>query len=160
MAKVKLSEGGFTLIPKGKHIFKIIKSDYDETFGKIEIEMVTSKGQKHIERFTLVDNFGEMNEKALNAYSYFAKTALNNFNLDEIDTDDLVGCYLECTVEHEEVPSNKDPAKMFTFIKLTDKTAASGFEKNSADVNELKPEPKADKKASSKGLTDLDALLG
>ena len=33
MAKIKLSEGGFTPIPEGEHIFKITKSTYDEDFG-------------------------------------------------------------------------------------------------------------------------------
>ena len=43
MAKIKLSEGGYTPIPEGEHIFKITKSTYDEDFGKLEVEMVTKK---------------------------------------------------------------------------------------------------------------------
>ena len=100
MAKIKLSEGGFTPIPEGEHIFKITKSTYDEDFGKLEIEMVTQSGQKHVERFHLINNEGEVNEGALNAFSYFAKTALNNFNLDEIDHTDIEGCYIKATVVH------------------------------------------------------------
>ena len=129
MAKIKLSKGGFTPIPEGEHIFKITKSTYDEDFGKLEIEMVIASGQKHIERFSLIRNDGEINEGALNAFSYFAKTALNNFNLDEIDHEDLVGCYIKATVEHEKVPSKNDPAKTVTFLRLTDQAPASGFEK-------------------------------
>lgn len=155
MAKIKLSEGGFTLIPEGEHIFKITKSTYDEDFGKLEVEMVTSSGQKHIERFSLIDNEGEISEGALNAFSYFAKTALNNFNLDEIDHEDIVGCYMKCKVEHEQVPSKKDPAKPFTFLRLTEKEPASGFEKESAGGG-----ARETKKEQSKGGIDLDALLG
>ena len=154
MAKIKLSEGGFTPIPEGEHIFKITKSTYDEDFGKLEIEMVTQSGQKHIEKFFLINNEGEINEGALNAFSYFAKTALNNFNLDEIEHDDIVGCYIRCKVEHEIVPSKKDPSKTITFAKLTDKYPASGFEKNATN----------EKTAQSKNVTnnkiDLDAILG
>ena len=51
--------------------------------------MVTQSGQKHVERFHLINNEGEVNEGALNAFSYFAKTALNTFNLDEIDHTDI-----------------------------------------------------------------------
>lgn len=150
MAKIKLSEGGFTPIPEGEHIFKIVKATYDEDFGKVEVEMVTASGQKHTERFHLLDNNGEINEGALNAFSFFARTALNNFNIDEIDPEDLVGCYMRCKVEHEKVPSNKDPAKTVTFVRLTEKYPASGFEKLET----------SDQKATNKGAIDLDAILG
>ena len=149
MAKIKLSEGGFTPIPEGEHIFKITKSTYDEDFGKLEIEMVTQSGQKHVERFHLINNEG-----ALNAFSYFAKTALNNFNLDEIEHDDIVGCYIRCKVEHEIVPSKKDPSKTITFVKLTDKYPASGFEENATN------EKTAQSKNVSNSKIDLDAILG
>jgi hypothetical protein len=152
MAKIKLSKGGFTPIAEGEHIFKITKSTYDEDFGKLEIEMTIASGQKHIERFSLIRNDGEINEGALNAFSYFAKTALNNFNLDEIDHNDLVGCYIQATVEHEKVPSKNDPAKTVTFLRLTDQAPASGFEK------EEKREKSNENDTS--GSIDLDDLLG
>ena len=151
MARIKLSEGGFTPIPEGEHIFKIVKATYDEDFGKVEVEMITASGQKHTERFHLLDNNGEINEGALNAFSFFARTALNNFNIDEIDPEDLVGCYMRCKVEHEKVPSNKDPAKTVTFVRLTEKYPASGFEKTEA-TNQ--------KGTTNQGSIDLDAILG
>lgn len=149
MAKIKLSEGSFTPIPEGEHIFKITKSTYDEDFGKLEIEMVTQSGQKHVERFHLINNEGEVNEGALNAFSYFAKTALNNFNLDEIDHADIEGCYIKATVVHNKQPSNKDPNKTVTFVNLKEYLAASGFED--------KPDVKV---SSNPGGIDLDAILG
>ena len=152
MAKIKLSKGGFTPIAEGEHIFKITKSTYDEDFGKLEIEMVIASGQKHIERFSLIRNDGEINEGALNAFSYFAKTALNNFNLDEIDHEDLVGCYIKATVEHEKVPSRNDPAKTVTFLRLTNQASASGFEKEE--------EREKSNKSNTSGSIDLDDLLG
>jgi len=143
MARIKLSEGGFTPIPEGEHIFKIVKSNYDEDFGKLEIEMVTQSGQKHVERFHLINNEGEVNEGALNAFSYFAKTALNNFNLDEIDHTDIEGCYIKATVVHNKQPSNKDPNKIVTFVNLKEYSVASGFED----------------KPDNPGGIDLDAIL-
>ena len=148
MAKIKLSEGGFTPIPEGTHIFKITKVTYDEDFGKLEAEMITASGQKHTERFSLVKDDGEINEGALNAFSYFAKTALNNFNLDEIDHDELVGKYIKAEVTHNKVKSNKDPKKTVIFTQLGDKSPADGF-----DEKEAKAETK------ETGI-DLDALLG
>jgi hypothetical protein len=152
MAKIKLSKGGFTPIAEGEHIFKITKSTYDEDFGKLEIEMVIASGQKHIERYSLIRNDGEVNEGALNAFSYFAKTALNNFNLDEIDHNDLVGCYIKSTVEHEKVPSKNDPAKTVTFLRLTNQAPASGFEKEE--------EREKSNESDTSGGIDLDAILG
>ncbi len=145
MAKIKLSEG-FTPIPEGEHIFKIIESNYDEDFGKLEVVMITKSGRKNTERYQLIGNDGEVNQGAQNAFSYFAKTALNNFNLDEIDTDDIVGCYIKAEVEHEKVPSNKDPKKTVTFIRLTNLQPASSFE--------------TDEKPTEDNKIDLDDLLG
>jgi hypothetical protein len=153
MAKIPLSKGGYTPIPEGEHIFKVVKSTYDEDFGKLEVELITASGQRHTERFHLIGDDGEINEKAQNAFSYFAKTALNNYNLEEIDHEDIVGCYIKCMVEHDVLPSRKDPAKTVTFCRLTDKEPASGFENEEA---EAKSTP-ATKKNSK---IDLDDLLG
>lgn len=127
MAKIKLSEGGFTLIPEGVTTFKIVGVEYKEEFGKMKVQLQTKNGTKHTEQFTLLDNKGEVNEGALKAFSYFAKTALNNFELDEIDEQDLVGCYLTATVTHEEFESNKTPGRMLKSVRLNDYTVAAGF---------------------------------
>lgn len=127
MAKIKLSEGGFTLIPEGVTTFKIVGVEYKEDFGKMKVRLQTKNGTKHTEQFTLLDNKGEVNEGALKAFSYFAKTALNNFELDEIDEQDLVGCYLTATVTHEEFESNKTPGRMLKNVRLNDYTVAAGF---------------------------------
>ena len=66
------------------------------------VSLQTKSGAKHTERFSLLNKDGEINEGALKAFSFFAKTALNNFSLDEIDEQDLVGCYIKATVKHEE----------------------------------------------------------
>lgn len=127
MAKIKLSEGGFSLIPEGTTIFKIVDVEYKEDFGKMKVEMQTKTGGKHTEQFTLLTKSGEVNEGALKAFSYFAKTALNNFQLDEIDETDLIGCYIQATVKHEEFESNKEPGKMLKSARLNDYAVAVGF---------------------------------
>ena len=57
MAKIGLSEG-FSLIPKGTHVFQIVKVNYKEDFGKMEVTMQLASGQKHVERFSLLDSNG------------------------------------------------------------------------------------------------------
>ena len=129
MAKIKLSEGGFTLIPEGVTVFKIVDVEYNEDFGKMRVHMQTKSGAKHTEQFTLLTDKGEVNEGALKAFSYFAKTALNNYQLDEIDESDLIGCYIQATVKHEDFEFTKGSRKGQTgkSARLNDYTVAAGF---------------------------------
>lgn len=136
MAKLKLTEGGFTLIPEGVTIFKIVDVEYKEDFGKMKVHMQTKSGTKHTEQFSLVDKNGEVNEGALKAFSYFAKTALNNYELDEIDDRDLIGCYIQATVKHEEFESNRTPGRMLKSVRLNDYAVATGFDGSPAKAAE------------------------
>lgn len=120
MAKIGLTEG-FTPIPEGTHVFQITDVKYKEDFGKLEVYMQTQTGSKHIERFSLLKSDGSPNEGAYNAFSYFAKTALNNFDLTEIDHTDLIGHFIECDVEHDVQENKRKPGQSITFVRLTDK---------------------------------------
>jgi hypothetical protein len=151
MAKIKLSSGGFTLIPEGVTTFKIVGVDYNEDFGKLKIELQTKTGVKHTEQFMLTNSNGEVNEGALKAFSYFAKTALNQYQLDEIDETDLIGCYITATVKHEEFESNREPGKMLKSARLSDYAVAVGFGSDDKYVNI------ADEVESS-DMDDLDDL--
>lgn len=131
MAKMKLSESTFTLIPEGSTIFKVMEVDDSkyEDFGKIAVKLQTAKGETHTENFTLVKPNGDLNEGALKAWSYFARVCLNNFQADEIDTQDIVGCYIQATVKHETFVRTKGD-KAGTegkSVRLNDYTTASGF---------------------------------
>lgn len=128
---IKLSDSTFTIIPEGKHIFKVEDVEYDKDFGVIEIHLITENGMKHKERFNLIGNDGEVNQRALNAFSYTARVLMNDFDLKEIDHRDLVGRYMKAEVKHNIVPSSKDPNKNLTFVNLGDKYPADGFEGNS-----------------------------
>lgn len=136
MAKIKLAEGGFSLIPEGTTTFKVVSVEYKEDFGKMKIELQTKSGAKQFETFSLMNNKGEVNEGALRAFSYFAKTALNNYSLDEIDEQDLVGCYITATVKHEEFESNKEKGKMLKSARLSDYAAAVGFDSSTEESKE------------------------
>lgn len=162
MGKIALSEG-FTIIPEGTHIFKIVEVNYKEAYGKLEIKMETAKGQKHIERFSLIKQDGSPNEGALNAFSYFAKAAIGDYDLQDIDPEELVGFFIECDVEHDIQPSNRNPNKTVTFVRLADKRPAEGF--NEEEVVTTPPPAKktapAVKKTEVKAKElDLDTLLG
>ncbi len=162
MGKIALSEG-YTVIPEGTHIFKIVEVNYKEAYGKLEIKMKTAKGQTHIERFSLIKQDGSSNEGALNAFSYFARTALQDYTAQDIDPEELVGFFIECDVEHDIQPSNKNPNKNVTFVRLTDKRPADGYTEE--EVSSPAPAPKKTAPAAKKTEVksediDLDAILG
>lgn len=148
MAMIALT-GGFSIVPEGTHVFKITDVSYKEEYGKMEVKMKTAKGQTHTERFTLMKKDGSTNEGAINAFSFFAKTALNNYELTVIDHKDIIGAYIRCTVTHDKQPSTTDPNKTVTFVRLGDKSPAAGY-----DEAEPAPAPTA------KNGFNLDDLLG
>ena len=145
MARIPMT-GGFQVIPEGVHILKITAAKYDEDFGKVIIDMVNVKGQTCQERFNLLKDDGTTNDKAMNAFSFFAKNAMNDFDLEDCDPVELVGHYIKAEIIHNKVPSTKEPGKMMTYANLGDKSPADGFEGVAAPTK-------------SAGL-DLSALLG
>lgn len=146
MARIPMT-GGFQIMPEGEQVLKIVKAEYDEDFGKVTFTLENAKRQTCMERFSLLNQDGSPNEKALGAFSFFAKTALNDFDIEDVDPVELVGHYIKAEVIHNKVPSTKDPSKMMTFVNLGSKSPADGFEGV--------PTPK-----SQTGGLDLNALLG
>ena len=146
MARIPMT-GGFQIMPEGEQVLKITKAEYEEDFGKAIFTLENAKGQTCQERFSLLNQDGTPNEKALGAFSFFAKTAMNNFDMEDVDPVELVGHYIRAEVIHNKVPSRTDPTKMMTFVNLGSKSPAEGFDGVPAAP------------AKSAGL-DLNALLG
>lgn len=126
MARIPLTEG-FQIIPEGTYVFRIEDVTYDANFGKMVINMKTEDGKTYTERFSLMGANGKPNEGAMNAFSFFAKTAMNDFALKEIDESDLVGKFIEADVYHDTVESKKEAGRMLTFPHLGDKRPSNGF---------------------------------
>lgn len=150
MAKITLSNS-FTLIPEGTHIFKITAVEYKPDFGKLNVTMETKTGDKHVERFSLINAQGQPNNGGINAFTFFARTALQDYVVSEIDHTDLIGKYIKCSVTHNKVPSTKKEGEFVTFVQLGDKATADGFEDGDTP-------PTTTKKSSSN--FNLDDLLG
>lgn len=144
MARIPMTSG-FTVIPEGTYVFKIESVEYKESFGKMSVNMVTKDGQKYTERFSFLKASGEVNSGAMNAFSFFAKTVLKDFEIEEIDDQDLVGHYIKCEIVHDKVESKTEPGKILTFPHIGEKTVADGFEGEAAPA---------------KPKVDLAALLG
>ena len=149
MAKIGLT-GGYTTIPEGTYIFKVVSVEYKEVYGKLRIKFATKDGKTHMEQFSLLDSKGQPNEGAYNAFSYLAKVLLDDFDREEIDDQELVGHFLKCSIEHQVV--EKD-GKIQTYAHLgKDKEVAYGFD------DDAKPEPAP--APAQAGDIDLNALLG
>lgn len=174
MARIPMTSG-FVIIPEGEYVFRIYDATYDEDFGRIEIKLVNAQGATHTERFSIKDKNDEYNEKALNAFSYFAKTAMNDYTMEDIDPEQLINHYIRAEVVHtkvpsNKVPSNKDPNKEVTFANLGDKYPADGFDTEPvaraltlgiATTAAPKAAPKTQTaSAPAKTGLDIDALLG
>ncbi|GHV47013.1 hypothetical protein FACS189499_03630 [Clostridia bacterium] len=165
MARIPMTSG-FVVIPEGEYIFRIYDVDYDEEFGKVVISLVTAKGLTHKERFSIKNKDDEVNEGAMNALSFFAKVALNDYDRDDFDPSDLIDCYICAEVVHTKLPSSKDPTKTVTFANLGDKSSADGFDEEpvakalSLGKDKDESAPKAEKKKGKSNGIDLDALLG
>ena len=146
MARITMT-GGFQIMPEGVQVLKITKAEYDEDFGKAIFTLENAKGQTCQERFGLLNQDNTPNEKALNAFSFFAKTVMNDFDLVDVDPVELVGHYIRAEVIHKKVPSTNDPTKMMTFVNLGEKSPANGFDGVTVET------------PNAIGL-DLSALLG
>ena len=143
--------GGFTILPEGTYVFKIVKVEYNEKFGNLTIHLETKDGGKHRESYRFVNDAGDVNTKAMNAFSYFARTAMNDMSLDTIEPEDLVGHFIQLTIVHRTSPKRDDPTKTSTFTNSTDKAPAEGWEdEEEEEEEEAAPAPKK----------DLRALLG
>ena len=163
MANIPMTNG-FQICPEGEHIFRIYDCIYDPDFGKVEVKLVNAEGITHTERFSLIRNDGTPNEGAYNAFSYFAKTALNDFNRTEIDHTELINHYIGAEVKHTILPNRNDPTKTVTFANLGQKWVATEFDKEPVEkALTLAPEKQATTPAEpqkkSKKKVDLDSLL-
>ena len=157
MATIQMTGNNFTVCPEGRHIFRIYKVDFNPEFGKVVIYMVNAQGITHRENFNLMRADGSMNDSVCNAFSFFARTALNDFSREEIDHTELVNHYIGAEVIHKVQPNKNDPTKTVTFANLYgDKWVAHGFDTTPvAKALSLGTAPEA----PTTGL-DLNALLG
>ena len=169
MATIQMTNSNFTVCPEGRHIFRIYKVDFNQDFGKVTVYMVNAQGITHRENFGLMRADGSMNEGACNAFSFFARTALNDFSREAIDHEELVNHYIGAEVVHTVQPNRNDPAKTVTFANLVgEKWVAEGFDTTPvARALTLGTEAAAptvaptveEAPATTTGL-DLNALLG
>ena len=169
MATIQMTARTFTVCPEGRHIFRIYKVDFNQDFGHVTVHLVNAQGETLKETFRLMKPDGSMNESVCNAFSFFARTALNDYSREAIDHTELVNRYIGVEVVHNVQPNKNDPTKTVTFVNLgREKWVAEGFDTTpvpkaltlgtETEVPTATPTQVAEQPTTA-GL-DLNALLG
>ena len=158
MAKFKLSRSNFTIVPEGRHTFVIDQVNYNEAFGKMELLMTADGQYKHRERFNLLNADGSTNDRAMNSFTFLAKCALSEFDIDEFDEQDLVGKMFDADITHfvspDKVDDNGNPRK---YVNMGRKYPCAVASDEPAEETSTTTEATADAGAS---VADLLASLG
>lgn len=129
MARIKLMDTSYQKISEGFHVFQVVGVNYDEDFGKLDVTLQNKSGQKHIEKFWLMDISGEPNVKAYWAFSLFAKLCLQDNEVTDIDEKDLIGTFIRAEVKYVEGSKiNERTGKKYVNAKLERKEMASSFD--------------------------------
>lgn len=138
MAIIQLSNTGYTRIPEGWHTFEVIESDYNEDFGKLTIKLKTENGLEHKETFTLINAMGEPNEKAINAFTMFAKNCMNDFSITQVDEQKLIGRKLRGRIEYVEgTRINPKTGKNYVNIIMVEKQPVPQDSLKQAEMDEV-----------------------
>lgn len=100
MARIALSEG-FRNLEEGENvILTITSSTLDTKTNTAKLRFEDEDGRSGVEtyRFGKGKKKGAQQMAALNSYSTVAKTALRNWEVEDIDPDDLVGRHVLCDI--------------------------------------------------------------
>ena len=101
MARIPMT-GGFSPMDEGVQVLRIYGVDYNEKFGNLTLYLVNAKAQTMRETFRFKGKDGKPNEGAMNAFSYFAKTAMDDFEMEDVDPMDLIDHYIQVEVIHQD----------------------------------------------------------
>lgn len=122
MAKINLAEstGGSYIKEAGeKVLLQITHAKYNPDFGKVEIILTNEKGETMNNNFNLLNSDGKsMNEGALKAFSYFARVALGDWDRDDIEDEELVGCYIRGDIKLSEGKEKNKSGEIMVFANL------------------------------------------
>lgn len=129
MAKIAL-KAKFNVLPEGFYKFKITEVNFDEVKNKVTVELMTETGETHREIFSFEKKDGGKNDGALWAFSNFVQCAMKDDNILEIDTDELVGKYIQGDITHQYVGDKKYP-------KLSKREVCNDYKEPEVDLGAL-----------------------
>lgn len=150
MGRIKLASNEYALLPEGNYEFTVTNSTYNEQFGKITVTSITDDGKKLVENYQILGNNNTTNDGALRAFSWLARTCMDDEDVEDIDPEDLIGKRFGATIEHQTVESKTEPGKTKTFVKVKERWALSN----------VIPAPAQTAPADNSSDINLDDILG
>ena len=154
MGRIALSSG-YVPLDEGTYKFEVVETEYKEDYGKIRIVFETKDGKKHSEQFIIIGNNGKTNDKALWAFTQFARAILNDDEIEDVDDRELVGSHVIADIVHDE-SINEETGEKRVYAHM----------KNLVAVDEIKPNFKKDFDAPKQAPVEtpqvdnsLDAIL-
>ena len=129
MAKIGLVVR-YEALPEGFYKFKITDVKFDELKQRVTVELMTEQGDTHQEMFSFIKKDGLPNDGALWAFSNFAQVAMQDEHLKEVDTEALVGKFIQGTIKHQYVGEKK-------YAKLDEREVCTDYKQPNFNLDEL-----------------------
>lgn len=129
--------GKFTLqnsfqIKEGHYLLKIQNVTQNEVNQRVTVTYATKDNQKINEIYSLLDKDGNENEVAIRMLSFLVQIAMQDYNITEIDLEELIGRYIEADLTNQEYEA-KDGTKK-TAVRLNKKTKTNETFEDIADA--------------------------
>lgn len=119
MSSIPLTNG-FKLMSEGEHLLKVVDVKDNMDFGKVNIKLKNAKGESITNRFTLKKASGDWHEGALNAFSFFVKTVMNDYTLKSIEPKEMIGHFVIGEVTYTTQTNKNDESKTITFANISE----------------------------------------
>lgn len=121
MARIGLSEGFRNLEEGPRQILTIAAISYDDKYGKAQVTFEDSRGGSQVETYTM----GAPGKKqsrgqkvAQNIFSTMAKNALHDWEIEDIDPDELVGLDVMADVTRDKsVNEDTGEVRYYTHVR-------------------------------------------
>lgn len=159
--KLSQSNGMFIKEAGKKVLLQITKANYDQEFGKVELEFKNERGEIINENYNLMANDGSINEPALKAFSYFTRVAMGDWGIQEVEEEELIGQWLRADIKMTKgsKPDKEGNAIYFANIEkiymITDEDM-DYIADNSQEQPKVSNQPKTASKAKAAPADDED----
>lgn len=118
MSSIPLTDG-FKLMSEGEHLLKVVDVEDNMDFGKVNIKLKDAEGESITNRFILKKASGDWNEGALNAFSFFVKTVMNDYTLKSIEPKEMIGHFVIADIIYTKQVNRNDESKTITFANIS-----------------------------------------
>ena len=131
---IALNEGYKELRPGDAQLLRVKAVSYDEDKGRMRVTFADAEGGASSEFYNLFTKRrvkGQRglqtvpNDGALTAFSTMAKHALGDWSREEVDPDELVGCYLVANVRYDRV-KNEETGEVREYLHVRGFQEADG----------------------------------